>query len=127
MKIFIIAIIIFSTLLAYSVFLRSFISPKKILDDTSSHENVFQKLHSNDVHPISNVYRKMFSEMIYEKVVVVLIDALRVDFAGGEQMPFLQSKKELDGMNSFVAIVKPPTVTLPRIKVCYYITVKIDS
>lgn len=118
MKIFIIAIIIFSTLLAYSVFLRSFISPKKILDDTSSHENVFQKLHSNDIM-ISNVYRKMFSEMLYEKVVVVLIDALRVDFAGGEQMPFLQSKKELDGMNSFVAIVKPPTVTLPRIKVCF--------
>ncbi|XP_076075722.1 GPI ethanolamine phosphate transferase 2, catalytic subunit-like [Mytilus galloprovincialis] len=116
MKIFILTINIFSTLLAYSVFLRSFISPKKTLDDTSSHENVFQKLHSNDVHPISNVYRKMFSEMIYEKVVVVLIDALRVDFAGGEQMPFLQSKKELDGMNSFVAIVKPPTVTLPRIK-----------
>ncbi|CAC5374469.1 PIGG [Mytilus coruscus] len=54
--------------------------------------------------------------MLYEKLVIVLIDALRVDFAGGNQMPFLQSRKELDGMNSFVAIVKPPTVTLPRIK-----------
>lgn len=55
----------------------------------------------------------------YDKVVVVLIDALRTDFVYEQQhMPFVNNLLKQGAANGFIVRANPPTVTLPRIKAC---------
>lgn len=58
---------------------------------------------------------------LFRKVVLVLIDALREDFVFGPKgkqfMPYATQVIEKGTSYSFVAEAKPPTVTMPRIKV----------
>ncbi|XP_039734495.1 GPI ethanolamine phosphate transferase 2-like [Pteropus medius] len=57
---------------------------------------------------------------LFSKVVIVLIDALRDDFVFGSKgvkfMPYTTYLVEKGASHSFVAEAKPPTVTMPRIK-----------
>ena len=60
----------------------------------------------------------------YHRLVLVLIDALRADFVlpggGGDlpQMEFVKTLIERNKTYSYMAKAHPPTVTMPRIKVC---------
>lgn len=58
---------------------------------------------------------------LFKKVVIVLIDALRDDFVFGSKgkqfMPYTTELVEKGTCHSFIAEAKPPTVTMPRIKV----------
>lgn len=58
---------------------------------------------------------------LFRKVVIMLIDALRDDFVFGSKgvkcMPYTTYLVEKGASHSFVAEAKPPTVTMPRIKV----------
>nr|KAF6280195.1 phosphatidylinositol glycan anchor biosynthesis class G [Pipistrellus kuhlii] len=57
---------------------------------------------------------------LFGKVVVMLIDGLRDDFVFGSKgvkfMPYTTYLVEEGASHSFVAEAKPPTVTMPRIK-----------
>uniref|UniRef100_A0A3Q3H282 GPI ethanolamine phosphate transferase 2-like n=1 Tax=Labrus bergylta TaxID=56723 RepID=A0A3Q3H282_9LABR len=58
---------------------------------------------------------------LFKRVVVMLIDALREDFVfgpdGRRYMPYTRHMVERGSSLSFVAKARPPTVTMPRIKV----------
>ena len=111
---------IFSMLISYSFFLRSFISQKKLIDGFSDSDDLFSKISVKNLHSLTlnlnELYDRSLNNVQYQSIVIVLIDALRVDFTKMEQMSFLQSRLQVD--RTFVAKVQPPTVTLPRIKVC---------
>ncbi|XP_054995688.1 GPI ethanolamine phosphate transferase 2 isoform X2 [Sorex araneus] len=57
---------------------------------------------------------------LFNKIVIVLIDALRDDFVFGSKgvkfMPYTTYLVEKGASHSFIAEAKPPTVTMPRIK-----------
>ncbi|XP_024919017.1 GPI ethanolamine phosphate transferase 2 isoform X3 [Cynoglossus semilaevis] len=57
---------------------------------------------------------------LFEKVVIMLVDALREDFVFGPNgrlyMPYTRHVVERSSSHSFVAKARPPTVTMPRIK-----------
>lgn len=64
---------------------------------------------------------------LFKRVVIMLVDALREDFVFGPSgrmyMPYTRHLVERGSSNSFVAKARPPTVTMPRIKVrCYHVT-----
>ena len=71
---------------------------------------------------VYSVYADTFqSDVRYKgsvtQIVLLVIDAMRVDFLAHEKMPFVSSLLD-DSMGCvFVAKVNAPTVTLPRIKV----------
>lgn len=58
---------------------------------------------------------------LFRRVVIVLIDALRQDFVFGSDgrrfMPYTRHVLERGSSHSFIAKARPPTVTMPRIKV----------
>nr|XP_028704022.1 GPI ethanolamine phosphate transferase 2 isoform X3 [Macaca mulatta] len=68
---------------------------------------------------------------LFSKVVIVLIDALRDDFVFGSKgvkfMPYTTYLVEKGASHSFVAEAKPPTVTMPRIKVDNNVTRHLDK
>lgn len=120
--------LLLTTILTFSVFLRSFIAPKKTIAGNSIQDNFILQINETfldtDVAPfILNTY-KSITRPEYSRIVIVLIDALRVDFVHTKSMPFLQRSLEAGDATSFTAIVQPPTVTLPRIKVIYLRVVK---
>ncbi|TWW55803.1 Translation factor GUF1, mitochondrial [Takifugu flavidus] len=57
---------------------------------------------------------------LFKRVVIMLVDALREDFLfgpnGGTFMPYTRHVVERSSSYSFVAKARPPTVTMPRIK-----------
>ncbi|KAB5571315.1 hypothetical protein PHYPO_G00223600 [Pangasianodon hypophthalmus] len=57
---------------------------------------------------------------LFNRVVIVLIDALREDFVFGPSgkrfMPYTRNIVESGSSHSFTAKARPPTVTMPRIK-----------
>ncbi|RMC22341.1 hypothetical protein DUI87_00653 [Hirundo rustica rustica] len=67
---------------------------------------------------------------LFRKVVIVLIDALRDDFVFGSKgkqfMPYTTQVVERGTSYSFIAEAKPPTVTMPRIKVDDNVTRHLD-
>lgn len=58
---------------------------------------------------------------LFKRVVIMLVDALREDFVFGPSgrmyMPYTRHLVERGSSHSFVAKARPPTVTMPRIKV----------
>ncbi|XP_037758202.1 GPI ethanolamine phosphate transferase 2 isoform X6 [Chelonia mydas] len=68
---------------------------------------------------------------LFKKVVIVLIDALRDDFVFGSKgkqfMPYTTELVEKGTCHSFIAEAKPPTVTMPRIKVDDNVTRHLDG
>ncbi|KAM8909655.1 GPI ethanolamine phosphate transferase 2 isoform 5-T5 [Spinachia spinachia] len=58
---------------------------------------------------------------LFKRVVIMLVDALREDFVfgpnGRRYMPYTRHLVERGSSHSFVAKARPPTVTMPRIKV----------
>uniref|UniRef100_A0A672ZVW2 Phosphatidylinositol glycan anchor biosynthesis class G n=1 Tax=Sphaeramia orbicularis TaxID=375764 RepID=A0A672ZVW2_9TELE len=58
---------------------------------------------------------------LFKRVVIMLVDALREDFVFGPSgrifMPYTRHVVERGSSHSFVAKARPPTVTMPRIKV----------
>lgn len=58
---------------------------------------------------------------LFKRVVIMLVDALREDFIFGPNgrtyMPYTRHVVERGSSYSFVAKARPPTVTMPRIKV----------
>ncbi|XP_043429182.1 GPI ethanolamine phosphate transferase 2 isoform X2 [Prionailurus bengalensis] len=68
---------------------------------------------------------------LFSKVVIMLIDALRDDFVFGSKgvkfMPYTTYLVEKGASHSFVAEAKPPTVTMPRIKVDDNVTRHLDK
>lgn len=62
-------------------------------------------------------------EPVIGRVVIMLIDGLREDFIFGPKgvnhMKFTRNLIDRGQARSFVAKAQPPTVTMPRIKVCY--------
>ena len=75
-----------------------------------------------------------FVPPIFDKVVFIVVDALRADFVlpavhkdarrvptqDFPQMSFVRELIDKNETISFLASARPPTVTLPRIKVTYY-------
>ncbi|KAG7276917.1 hypothetical protein CRUP_010237 [Coryphaenoides rupestris] len=59
-------------------------------------------------------------EPLFQRVVIMLVDALREDFVfgpnGRANMPYTRHLVERGSTHSFVAKARPPTVTMPRIK-----------
>ncbi|XP_026916343.2 GPI ethanolamine phosphate transferase 2 isoform X3 [Acinonyx jubatus] len=68
---------------------------------------------------------------LFSKVVIMLIDALRDDFVFGSKgvkfMPYTTYLVEKGASHSFVAEAKPPTVTMPRVKVDDNVTRHLDK
>lgn len=68
---------------------------------------------------------------LFKKVVIVLIDALRDDFVFGSKgkqfMPYTRQVVEKGTSYSFIAEAKPPTVTMPRIKVSVFFPLRVVS
>lgn len=70
---------------------------------------------------------------LFKRVVIMLVDALREDFIFGPNgrmhMPYTRHVVERGSSHSFVAKARPPTVTMPRIKVrcVYWCTEDINS
>lgn len=66
---------------------------------------------------------------LFKKVVIVLIDALRDDFVFGSKgkqfMPYTTQVVEKGTSYSFIAEAKPPTVTMPRIKVSGFFSLRV--
>lgn len=56
---------------------------------------------------------------VFDRMVFMVIDALRADFMLGEKTPCDYVRQSLQGKDAlgFVAIAQIPTVTMPRIKV----------
>lgn len=58
---------------------------------------------------------------LFKRVVIMLVDALREDFVFGPSgrmyMPYTRHLVERGSSSSYVAKARPPTVTMPRIKV----------
>ena len=65
---------------------------------------------------------------VFDKLVIVLIDALRSDFVF-DKTDMVQLKKMIGGGRAVGFEVKahPPTVTLPRIKVCKLVNLLLGS
>ncbi|XP_016095552.1 GPI ethanolamine phosphate transferase 2-like [Sinocyclocheilus grahami] len=70
-------------------------------------------------------------EPLFKRVVIVLIDALREDFVFGSDgrsfMPYTSHVVERGSSHSFIAKARPPTVTMPRIKVDNNVTRHLDD
>lgn len=68
---------------------------------------------------------------LFKKVVIVLIDALRDDFVFGSKgkqfMPYTTQVVERGTSYSFIAEAKPPTVTMPRVKVSVFFPLRVVS
>ncbi|XP_072252290.1 GPI ethanolamine phosphate transferase 2 isoform X2 [Leuresthes tenuis] len=68
---------------------------------------------------------------LFKRVVIMLIDGLREDFVLGPNgrlyMPYTRHLVEKGSSHSFVAKARPPTVTMPRIKVDNNVTRHLDS
>ena len=109
--------LILTTLLTYSVFLGSFISPKKTIIDKSTLDDIDILLNQTFLKSgsVAETFKTIRPE--YNRIVIILIDALKVDFVGEKYMPYLQNRLEAYNVLKFTAKVQPPTVTLPRIKV----------
>uniref|UniRef100_A0A7M5V2Y5 GPI ethanolamine phosphate transferase 2 C-terminal domain-containing protein n=1 Tax=Clytia hemisphaerica TaxID=252671 RepID=A0A7M5V2Y5_9CNID len=71
---------------------------------------------TKDFSQNTNLSKRSFRKI--DKLVFVLIDALRSDFIldGNHNMPFLQSLIKENQTFSYVSIASSPTVTMPRIK-----------
>lgn len=80
------------------------------------------KMHSCCALGIASNWTKI-PPPLFRKVVIVLIDALRDDFVFGSKgkqfMPYTTQVIEKGTSYSFIAEAKPPTVTMPRIKVSF--------
>nr|XP_022913906.1 GPI ethanolamine phosphate transferase 2 [Onthophagus taurus] len=70
---------------------------------------------SPSFHNQTNFNLTPLSEPTIDRLVLVVIDALRYDFVNPENMPYLSSLSKNNGCSSLVK-VESPTVTLPRIK-----------
>ncbi|CAL8083219.1 unnamed protein product [Orchesella dallaii] len=83
---------------------------------TSNDEDVHKK---GDDKPKNLSEAEASSELVPEKVVLVVIDALRLDFMTEENFPFLLGtlgKYQSTSVLKFDVKVDSPTVTLPRVK-----------
>uniref|UniRef100_A0A0A9XX54 GPI ethanolamine phosphate transferase 2 n=2 Tax=Lygus hesperus TaxID=30085 RepID=A0A0A9XX54_LYGHE len=101
----------FLQLVACAVFLNGFFPYKPPLGVFSTTEDLPSSVGKNRLNG-KQLYRRHYS-----KVVVMVIDAFRLDFiTGSDRMPFLKELLE-DGQSCMVsAKAEVPTVTLPRIK-----------
>ncbi|XP_069126866.1 GPI ethanolamine phosphate transferase 2-like [Argopecten irradians] len=102
-------------LFVYAVFLRSFFPIRNGLPGFSSQSDFSPEMFSKN---INSDIRSPFNPYVFEKMVFVLIDALRADFVFGKQttMTNLQDLWAKGKVIRYIARVHPPTVTLPRIK-----------
>ncbi len=117
-SIFILVCVAFK-LLGVIIFLRGFLAIKTAVPGHATHSG-------QQPEPTNNVTDGQASQplsALYGRLVVVLIDALRVDFVIPYQHSGLPRMKQVSKMVedgevlSFIAKAHPPTVTLPRIKV----------
>lgn len=65
-----------------------------------------------------NRVRSILKREEHKKLVIMLIDAWQKSFFNETSMPFLAKLSSLGNAKIFEANVQPPTVTMPRIKVC---------
>ncbi|XP_053538019.1 GPI ethanolamine phosphate transferase 2 isoform X3 [Ictalurus punctatus] len=104
-------------LLGIALFLRGFF-PVPIKSSLSSKS----KLSDLPAEPVvgSNPNSTKVPPPLFNRVVIVLIDALRDDFVFGPSgkrfMPYTRNLVESGSSHSFIAKARPPTVTMPRIK-----------
>ncbi|GAA6084294.1 GPI ethanolamine phosphate transferase 2 isoform X1 [Tachysurus ichikawai] len=93
----------------FPVPIKSSLSSKSKLSDLPAEPVVGSSPNSTKVPP-----------PLFNRVVVVLIDALRDDFVFGPNgkrfMPYTRNLVESGSSHSFIAKARPPTVTMPRIK-----------
>lgn len=106
------ALILCVQLFSYSLFLLGFFPVKQSLRTSPA---IIQNFTLGN-HAISQPKKQ------FDRIVIVLIDALRSDFIYDEreQMPFLSEQIKRGHANGYIVQAHPPTVTLPRIKVSYY-------
>ncbi|KAK3535206.1 hypothetical protein QTP70_004761 [Hemibagrus guttatus] len=104
-------------LLGIALFLRGFF-PVPIKSSLSSNS----KLSDLPAEPVvgSSPNSTKVPPPLFNKVVIVLIDALRDDFVFGPNgkrfMPYTRNLVESGSSHGFIAKARPPTVTMPRIK-----------
>ncbi|XP_033738770.1 GPI ethanolamine phosphate transferase 2-like isoform X2 [Pecten maximus] len=104
-------------LIVYAVFLRSFFPIRNGLPGFSVQSDFSIGLFSKNA-TLDSKTESSFNPPVFEKMVFVLIDALRADFVLGKQSPMtnLQDLWTKGKVIRYIAKVHPPTVTLPRIK-----------
>ncbi len=97
-------------ILSFCLFMKGFFPLKEGLTGFSTHD---------DVPNVPGLNDKSVPSAKYDRLIILVIDALREDFVFGEkhQMPFLRKIMDSQKGWSFSGQVHPPTVTLPRIKV----------
>jgi len=105
-------------LFIYAIFLKSFFPARKSIAGFAEHadyvdfsdDKVFNRSHSR----INNQ-----NVPIYNKLIIMLVDALRADFVfdAKSSMSHVKDLRREGKALSYIAKVHPPTVTLPRLKV----------
>ncbi|XP_074640189.1 GPI ethanolamine phosphate transferase 2, catalytic subunit-like [Tubulanus polymorphus] len=102
-----IAIIAFMHLSGFAVFMKGFFPSKNHLEGYAVH---------NDSDLLANVDGQRLRSL-YDRMVVVLIDALRADNVYESiDMPYLSKMINSSRTQTYTASAHPPTVTMPRIK-----------
>ena len=104
--------------LGFAIFLRGFLALKTPINGHASWEDVSLEPNSTSDSSTGQSFPAKF-----DRLVIVLVDALRADFVlpvGNPDLPRMEFVKKMVSENrtfSFLAKAHPPTVTLPRIKV----------
>uniref|UniRef100_A0A8B9RHG4 Phosphatidylinositol glycan anchor biosynthesis class G n=1 Tax=Astyanax mexicanus TaxID=7994 RepID=A0A8B9RHG4_ASTMX len=113
------AVCLLIELLGIALFLRGFfpVPIKSSLSTKSKLSDLPAEPHAGSSQPNST----KVPSPLFKRVVIVLIDALREDFVFGPNgkrfMPYTRHIVERGSSHSFIAKARPPTVTMPRIKV----------
>uniref|UniRef100_A0A3Q3W7U4 GPI ethanolamine phosphate transferase 2 C-terminal domain-containing protein n=1 Tax=Mola mola TaxID=94237 RepID=A0A3Q3W7U4_MOLML len=109
--------ILISEVIGIALFLRGFF-PVPVKSSLSSKS----KLSDLPAEPLTGdaPNSSRLPQPLFKRVVILLVDALREDFAFGDSgrmyMPYTRHVVERGSSHSFVAKARPPTVTMPRIK-----------
>ena len=109
-------------ILAFIVFLSGFFPVKRSVPGYATHP-VHAEPESIDITTKPATDNNVSIPLSYDKVIFVLIDALRADFVlpglktDVSQMEYVKNLILKNETFSYIANAHPPTVTLPRIKV----------
>jgi len=117
------AFLVLADLAAFVVFLNGFFPVKRSVLGYADHPSRTEP-EIIDLDDAPKADRTLQLPRIYDKVVLILIDALRADFVlpgvetDVQQMEYVKNLIVMNKTLSYTARAHPPTVTLPRIKVC---------
>jgi ethanolaminephosphotransferase len=116
-------IVIVVKIIAFVVFLKGFFPVKHSMSGFANKPAQTEPTILGDTQSVTGEASVSLPHT-YDRLVLVVIDALRADFVlpGGTsslaQMEFVKNLIHKNETYSYMARAHPPTVTMPRIKVC---------